>query len=238
MKKLTLSLVLALTLAVALVSPSALAGAKGKKKSGPQVVGTDVADDWGSTVDPTIAPAGTLLGQELIEASIAMADTKTVNFIIKLNGLPPSGGLPEISRYSWDFTVDGDAFAMSGGFTDYLRGICYPAHTDSCPPPKDPGMQPFFIRQGPCTIGTGGLGECNLLGTVHATFDTATGTITVPVPLELISAKPGSKIGPGTNAVFGATIYSAPAAVTSNANGPHDTMVVTGTFVVASGKKG
>lgn len=238
MKKLALSLVLALTLAVALVSPSALAGAKAKKKSGPQVVGTDVADDWGSNVDPTIAPAGTALGQELVEASIAMADMSTVNFIIKLAGLPPSGGIPEFARYSWDFTVDGNAFGMSGGFTDYARGVCYPAHTNSCPPPKDPGSSPFFIRSGPCTIGGSGLGECNLLATAHATFDTATGTITIPVPLEAIGAKPGSKIGPGTNSVFGATIYASPAAITSNANAPHDTMVVTGTFVVASGKKG
>ena len=51
---------------------------------------------------------------------------------------------------------------MSGNFTDYARGICYPAHTNTCPPPKDPGQQPFFIRQGPCTIGTGGSGTLNV----------------------------------------------------------------------------
>ena len=93
-----------------------------------------------------------------------------------------------------------------------------------------------FQEQGPCTIGTGGLGECNLLATVQATFDTTTGTITIPVPLEVIKAKPGSKIGPGTNAVFGGTIYSSPAAVTANVNSPHDTMIATETFVVP--KKG
>ena len=44
MKKLTLSL-LVLALVAAFVAPSGLAVAKGKKKSGPQVVGTDAADD-------------------------------------------------------------------------------------------------------------------------------------------------------------------------------------------------
>lgn len=233
MKRLSLHLVLALVLAAAIVGPSGLASAKPKKKkSGPVVVATDAADDWGSNVDGSIAPAGGLLGQELVEASIAMADPKTVNFVIKLASLPPTGGIPEFARYSWDFTVDGDAFGMSGNFTDYARGVCYPAHTESCPTPKDPGQQPFYIRQGPCTIGAGGLGECNLLATVQATFDSAAATITIPVPLEVIKAKPGSKIGPGTNTVFGATIYASPAAVSANANGPHDTMLATGTFTV------
>ena len=234
MKKLTLFL-LVLTLAAAVVAPTGLASAKAKK-SGPVVVGTDDAGDWGANVDATIAPVGGALGQELVEASIGMADSKTVNFVIKVAGLPPTGGIPEFARYSWDFTVNRSAFGMSGNFTDYARGVCYPAHTNSCPPPKDPGQQPFYIRQGPCTIGTGGLGECNLVATVKATFDVASSTITIPVPLAALKAKPGSKIGPGTNSVFGSTIYASPAAVSANANGPHDTMVATGTFVVPKGK--
>jgi hypothetical protein len=235
MKKLTLSL-LVLALIAAFVAPSGLAAAKGKKPAGPVVVATDDAADWGANVDPTIAPAGNAIGQELVEASIGLADAKTVNFVIKVASLPPTGGIPEGARYSWDFTVNGDAFGMSGNFTDYARGVCYPAHTDSCPPPKDPGQQPFFIRQGPCTIGAGGLGECNLVATVKAVFDSAAGTVTIPVPLEAIGAKAGSKIGPGTNSIFGATIYTSPAAVTASANGPHDTMVAIGTFTVPKGK--
>ncbi len=236
MKKLVLS-ISALLLVTPLVASPGVAAAKGKTKpAGPVVIATDDAADWGANVDPTIAPIGAALGQELVEASIGMADAKTVNFVIKVTGLPPTGGLPEVVRYSWDFTVNGDAFGMSGNFTDYARGVCYPAHTNSCPPPKDPGMQPFYVRQGVCTIGTGGLGECNLMATVQATFDAAAGTITIPVPADAIGAKPGAKIAPGANAVFGATIYAAPAAVTSNANGPYDTMIGTGTFVVPKTK--
>jgi hypothetical protein len=231
MKKLSIALAALLVLA-ALMAPAVTAKPKKKKKAGPVVVATDAAGDWGSNVDATIAPLGAALGQDLVEATIAMADAKTVNFIIKVAGLPPTGGIPEGARYSWDFTVNGDAFGMSGNFTDYARGVCYPAHTDTCPPPKDPGQQPFFIRQGPCTIGADGLGECNLRATVQATFDVAEGTITIPVPLEAIDAKPGSEIGPGTNSVFGATIYASPAAVTANANGPHDTMASMGFFTI------
>lgn len=233
MKKLLIALLAALAIAALLVPA---VSAKGKKKAaGPVTVAKDDAGDWGSNVDPAAAPllgaAGAAYGQDLVEASIAK-DGANINFAIKVAGLPPTGGIPEFARYSWDFTVNGEAFGMSGNFTDYARGVCYPAHTNSCPPPKDPGMQPFYVRQGPCTIGSGGIAECNLVATAQATFDAASGTITIPIPAEAIGAKSGAKIGPGVNSVFGATIYAAPAAVTSNAAGPHDTMVSTVTYKV------
>lgn len=235
MKKIVFSVVAGLA-AAALIAPTGMAAPKAKKPAGPVVVATDSAGDWGANVDPQLAPAGDTLGQDLVEASITMADASTVNFIIKVNALPASGGIPEFARYGWDFTVDGDAFAMSGAFTEYLRGVCYPLHAGTCPPPRDPGQQPFFIRQGACTVGAESLSNCTLVATVKATFDSAAGTITIPVPLEALKAKPGSKIGPGSNASFGATLYASPAAVVSSANLPHDTMVATGTFVVPKGK--
>lgn len=232
MKKLTISLVLALSLVTALVGASGFANAKGKKKSsGPLVVGTDPVGDWGSNVDPTLAPVGDGLGQDLIEASIAMADKTTVNFIIKVNSLPPSGGVPEISRYNWDFNVNGEAFQLSGAFTEYLRGVCNPNITNGCPAggatPRDPGSAPFFLRQGSCLVGA----ECFERGLVHATFDTAAKTVTIPIPLAMIKAKPGSKIGPSPSSL-GMPIYAAPAAFVSNASLPHDQLMVLGTFVV------
>ena len=228
MKKLFAVLLAALTVA-ALFAPAASAAKK--KKAGPAVVATDAEGDWGGNVDPNIGPVGAALGQDLVGAEI-VADGKNVNFVIKVTGLPPTGGIPEFARYSWDFTVNGEAYGMSGNFTDYGRGVCYPAHTNSCPPPKDPGQQPFYVRQGPCTIGSGGLGECNLVATAKATFDTASSTITIPVPAAAIKAKPGSKIGPGTNSVFGATIYASPSAISANAAGPHDTMISAKTYVL------
>ena len=229
MKKLFVILMVSASLA-ALLIPSASA----KKAAGPVTMATDAAGDWGANVDPTIAPVGDALGQDLVEASITMADAKTVSFVIKLNSLPPSGGIPEVARYGWDFTVDGELFSMSGNFTDYGRGVCYPAHTDSCPPPKDPGTQPFYVRSGPCVIqpAEASLGECNLVATAKATFDVAAGTITIPVPLEAIGGKAGSKIGPGTSTVFGGTLYATPAVGTASAAGPHDTMTSTVTYTV------
>lgn len=195
----------------------------------PTVVAMDPADDWGSTVDGSLQPLGDGLGQELVEASIGLADATTLNFIIKVNSLPSNGGVPEISRYNWDITVNSTAFQLTGGWTEYLRGICNPLHTNSCPPPQDPGQQPFFIRQGPCTAGD----ECHVLARVQATFDAAAGTITIPVPMEVFEAGPGSVIATGVSS-FGPALYAAPAVFVSQGMLPSDTMVMDGTFTIPS----
>ncbi|MEA2452968.1 MAG: hypothetical protein QOG04_1678 [Actinomycetota bacterium] len=232
MKKFTLSL-LVLGLVAAFVAPSGLAMAKGKKAAGPLVVGTDPAGDWGANVDAGIAPVGDALGQDLVGAEIGMADASTVNFVIKVNSLPPSGGTPEISRYNWDFTVNSEAFQLTGGFTEYLRGICNPTTPGTCPPPRDPGASPFFLRQGACLVGANI--DCTEVALLHATFDAAAGTVTIPVPLATIKAKAGSKIGPGASSL-GMSIYSATAAFVTNASLPNDQLLVTGIYTVPKGK--
>lgn len=223
---------LAAALAASFMVPGA-AVAK-KKPAGPVVVGTDPAGDWGAAVDPTIGPAGDVLGQDLTEASIAMADKTTVNFIIKLNSLPPSGGIPEASRYTWDFNVDGKFVELDGKFTNYSRGACDPT-SGQCDPttggmPRDPGLQPFMVR-GDCAVNEANVTVCKETGIVQATFDAAAGTITIPVSLELLGAKLGSKIQPGVN-LFGGSVSATPAAFVTSSAMPLDTLVVIGTFVV------
>lgn len=215
-------------------SAPASAGKKGKKASGPQVVGEDVNNDWGAGVDPTIQPAGDALGQELTSAAIAMNGKDKIDFIIGLNSLPPSGGAPEVSRYTWNLNVDGEHLELDGKFTNYSRGACDPT-AGSCPPPRDPGMQPFTIR-GNCSTNEGNVTLCEEIGTTQGVFDAAKATITITVPAELIKAKKGSKITPGTN-LFGGSISAAPSAFFTSSAMPLDTMTVTKTFVVSSGKK-
>ncbi|MGH2748493.1 MAG: hypothetical protein ACRDKB_11275 [Actinomycetota bacterium] len=209
-------------------SPSGYAADQGKKKKGAMVVGEDPAGDWGENADPTLGPLGDPLGQDLVAASIEMADKKTVNFIIGLNALPPNGGMPEFSRYKWSFLVDGEYVELDGKYTNYSRGACDPT-SGQCPPPRDPGLHPFLVR-GNCGD-VGGVTTCEELGTVQATFDAASATITVPTPLDLIGAKKRSKIAPGTT-VFGGSLYAAPSVLLTNNSMPLDTMVVTKTFRV------
>jgi hypothetical protein len=207
-----------------------MAAAKGKK-SGPVTVGTDDAGDWGCNQDCGLAPIGDGLGMDLTAATISMADAKTVNFVISVNSLPPSGGIPEIARYTWDMTVNGDFVELDGKFTNYSRGACDPtAGCGSGYQPRDPGMSPFLVR-GNCAANAANVTICEDLAIIQATFDAAAGTITIPVPLETINAKAGSKIAPGTN-IFGGSISAAPAAFVTSNNFPMDMLTATGTFVV------
>jgi hypothetical protein len=236
MRKPTFAALLSLALVAGLLlAPLESAGAaKKKKKAGPVVVGEDPAGDWGANVDPTIAPAADVLGQDLVSASIGLnkAD-KTIDFIIQVNALPPSGGMPEFTRYTWDFTVDAsDTLEIDGKFTNYTRGACDPT-SGQCPPPRDPGMQPFLVR-GNCHVEAlvaTNLTVCEELANVQAVFDAAAGTITVPVPMAAIKAKPGSKIT-GVPGTFGSTISAGPSAFLTSSAMPLDGLMTTKTFVV------
>jgi hypothetical protein len=200
-----------------------------------KTLGTDDEGDWGKDVDGNISGLGNATGQDLIEAGMEMADKDTVNFVIKLKSLPAFGGVPEAVRYTWEFAVDGTPFQVSGGFTEFIRGTCNPLMTNTCPTggvPRNPGQAPFFVRNGPCTVGS----DCFEVALVNATYDTGEGTITIPIPTEAIEAKPGSKITPGAS-IFGGTIYAAPGVLVTQAALPHDIMMVDETYTVPGGKK-
>ena len=205
--------------------PATVANAKAAKAL---TVGTDPAGDWGQAVDANLARVGDALGQDLTGAAISF-DGKNVNFVITLNSLPPTGGTPEVSRYTWDMNVNGKFVELDGKFTNYSRGVCDPT-SGQCPPPRNPGMSPFFIR-GNCATNEANVKICQELGIVQAKFDAAAKTITVPVPAKLIGAKKGSKITPGTN-IFGGSISATPAAFFTSSAMPLDTLSVTKTFVV------
>jgi hypothetical protein len=217
-------------LAALLVVPSNMATAK--KKAGPVVVGTDPAGDFhGLDGDPQFAPLGDPLGADLTKATISMADSKTINFVLTLNQLQT---VPEVVRYIWGVNVDGEYAEFDGKFTNYTRGACDPT-SGACPPPRDPGQQPFMVRANCADAGTGNLTVCEETGIVQAAFDTAAGTITIPVPMDLINAKPGSKITQGTSSFSsqaGGNILAILSAFVSQSNWPGDSMFATKTFTV------
>jgi hypothetical protein len=217
----------------ALVAPAGTAAAKKKKKApkaGPVVVATDPDNDWGTNAGDGLQGLGDALGQELTGATIAMADPTTVNFIISVKSLPSNGGAPEVSRYTWDATVDGAFVELDGKWSNYSRGACDPT-SGQCPPPRDPGMQPFIVRGDCVTDANTNVTTCTELGLVHAKFDAAAKTITIPVPLDLIHGHTGSIIAGGVN-IFGGNISAAPSAYFSSSGAPSDVMTMTTTFTV------
>ena len=225
-------LLLVAVVAGSIIAPAGTAAAKKKKKPkpGPVVVATDPDNDWGQNAGDGLQPLGDALGQELTGATVAMADATTVNFIINVKSLPSNGGAPEVSRYTWDATVDGQFVELDGKWSNYSRGACDPT-SGQCPPPRDPGMQPFIVRGDCVTDANTNVTTCAELGLVQGKFDSAAKTITIPVPLELMHAHAGSIIAGGAN-IFGGSISAAPSAFLSSSGAPSDTMTVVTSFTV------
>lgn len=217
----------------AALATSLVAGPVTAKPGKATVVAKDAEGDWGDGTVP--AEFGAAMGQDLIGAEIAMADKKTINFVIKVASLPPNGGAPEISRYIWGLMVDGDYVELDGKWSNYSRGACDPT-SGQCPPPRDPGMQPFLVRANCGSIEGQNVTTCEEVGIVKAAFDAAAGTITIPVPADMINAKRGSKITAGsssfTSGAGGNIIAVASAFLSVNNAATLDAMPVTKTFVV------
>lgn len=220
-----------LLLAVALLTGMAvtLSGAAVAKTSKATLVGKDPVGDWGTNADPNLGPIGGPLGQDLTEAHIG-AVGKNIVFIIKVASLPPNGGIPEGTRYTWEMTVGGKFVELDGKWSNYSRGTCDPTG-GACPPPRNPGMQPFLVR-GDC-INNGATVQCKELGIVQATFDPGAGTITIPVPMAMLGAKPGTKIASATQPDSGFSgVNAAPSAFYSHSSAPYDFLIPTKVYTV------
>ncbi|HVM34766.1 MAG TPA: hypothetical protein VM784_05420 [Actinomycetota bacterium] len=237
------TIIAAVTAAALLAAPVLPAAGAPGAPGGPKTVGTDDEGDWGANTALAGTPAqaaGGPTGQDLVEAQIGMADAKTINFVIKVASLPPIGGVPEGVRYVWSVDVGGEFVELDGKFTNYSRGACDPT-SGQCPPPRNPGMQPFLVR-GNCRAdpNASNVTLCDELGIVQAEFSTGDGTITIPVPLELVGAKPGTKIAPATSqftSLIGGSLVSVPSAFLSLTGFPADALIVDKTFKVPGGKK-
>ena len=218
----------------AALATSLLAGPSTAKPGKATVVAKDSEGDWGDGTIP--AEFGAALGQDLVGAEIAMADKSTINFVIKVSQLPPSGGVPEISRYVWSLDVDGEYVELDGKWSNYTRGACDPTSGQCQSGPRDPGMQPFLVRANCGMVEGQNVTTCEEVGIVQATFDAATSSITIPVPAAMINAKKGSKIAAGSSSFTsgaGGNIVSSPSAFLSVNNPAQlDAMVMTGRFVV------
>lgn len=226
-------LAMAMVTTAAMLPGAAFAQRKKKAPAGPVVMGTDDTGDWGNNAEPdgTLGPIGDALGMDLTEGTIELADAKTLNFVIKVTSLPGPGGLPEFARYVWTMTVDDELLQLDGKFTNYTRGACDPT-AGTCPPPRDPGMAPFMVRAN-CVENQAAAVTCEEIGLVQGQFDAAAGTITIPVSLELLGAKPGSKVTNGIQSGSNFSgIWAIPSVFASQADMPKDELLVTGTYVV------
>jgi hypothetical protein len=203
---------------------------------------TDEIGDWGREVDssPEFAQVGHLLGQDIVSSGVQVTDGgETIEFTLEVSFLPGNGGVPEGTRYTLNYTVDGEFVELDGKFLNYSRGACDPT-SGQCDPangklPRDPGEAPFSIRGNCTTDGTANVTTCQELALVSADFDPRTRTITVPVPAELLGVTQCSVIATGSN-LFGGFGSAAPSAFFTSSLMPLDTIenFFTDPFVIPS----
>lgn len=199
------------------------------------MVGEDAIADWHA--EPDLAQIGHLLGQDLLTTHIDI-DPDVTDFVIEVTYLPgATGGVPEATRYTWNFVVDGQDFELDGKFTNYSRGACDPT-SGQCDPangnmPRDPGEAPFLLR-GNCATNDANVTLCEELALIHAEFDPRARTITIPVGNELLGLAPCTTISGGAN-LFGGSISAAPSAFFTSSVMPMDTMLIFEVAQVPSG---
>jgi plastocyanin len=170
------------------------------------------------------------LGFDLVKASIGQPDPRTGNlsFMIDAADLPPTGGVPEMAWYSWDFAVliedqPAAGFIIRGRPTNVTRETRVPS---------------FFLDR--CTGSGGGIPcEDTTEHPLDASMNGDTNRISANVPralLEQLVGAPvdGAQIRTTGNVPLpnGAAVQAVPA---NSALGPtYDQVVITGAYTVAT----
>ena len=137
-------------------------------------------------------------GFDLVSGTIAR-NGDDLEFTATMADVPPSGNLPEGFRFMWAFTVGEVSYRITAKTADIGKPDAL-AQNGTERVGRVDAMGHFRLEHD-CkageTIGILQPINCQVLEYITGTFDAATGSVTAVVPLALIKAKPGSKIGPG-----------------------------------------
>jgi hypothetical protein len=183
-----LSLALACMLLIGALSAAHAAGAKTLWKDG---VG-DV--DFGGS-GPT--PLGEPSGFDLTGGTIQRKGTNLI-FTVKHASMPPFGEIPEAFRFMWGFTVNGKPWRVTAKRVEI--GKPNPMTQEDTDQIGKVSPDGFFRLEGACTstvVGALDAINCSTFGYLKGTWDPAKAAFTFSLPMKMIKAKTGSKIGPG-----------------------------------------
>lgn len=172
----------------------AQAGKKKKKPAGPIQMWEDAAGD---------ADVGGGTGQSPpfgVDLAGATMEKKGDNleFVVTHHDMPPVGSLPEAARFLWAFSVDGNPFRFTVKSVDVGKPDVAAGQTTERVGRVDAAGH--FRLEGECmrdaTLPVG-MVNCPPVEYLEGSFDPATKSFTIIVPLASIKAKPGSVIEPG-----------------------------------------
>ncbi len=183
MKKLSLSLATVM-----------LFGIIGTAQANPVTLFEDATGDATMGQAPQSIPAGWDLTSGAIEKK-----GKDLLFTVTHADMPPIGSAPEASRFLWNFSVNGEPYRLTIKSADLGKPDVAGGQTTERVGRAD--VAGHFRLEGECvtTPAAGGLStvNCPPLAYLEGSFDAATMSFTVIVPMAEIKAKTGSVIGPG-----------------------------------------
>jgi hypothetical protein len=140
-------------------------------------------------------------GWDLVKGSI-LKKGANLEFTVEHGDMPPVGSGPEATRFLWAFTVDGKTYRFTVKGVDIGKPDIPAGQTTERVGRAD--VQGHFrLEDGECTETSAGVTfvNCAPLEYLEGTFDAATMSFTMIVPLKSVKAKPGSIIGPGANTI-------------------------------------
>ncbi len=168
----------------------------------PVTVWEDAAGDAGNA-DSAI-PGFDYAGFDIISGTIDKVG-KNLEFTVNHSQMLPSGSLPEGFRFLWAFSVGKEFYRLTIKRADVGKPDVGQNQTSERVGRAD--VDGHFRLEGDCgsTPAPAVLTfvNCGPLAYLEGTWDPATMSVTMVVPLKLIKAKPGSVIGPGGGDAIG-----------------------------------
>jgi hypothetical protein len=142
-------------------------------------------------------PVGDASGFDLASGSITRKGANLV-FTVKHASMPPFGEIPEAFRFMWGFTVNGKPFRVPAKRVEI--GKPNPMTQEDTDQIGKVSPDGFFRLEGNCgstVVGALNAINCHTLGYLKGVWDPAKSSFSFSVPMKVVKAKPGSKVGPG-----------------------------------------
>jgi hypothetical protein len=135
-------------------------------------------------------------GFDLVSGEIARKK-KNLEFTAIHADMPPFGSMPEAFRFLWSFSVGDTTYRLTVKSVDIGKPDVSQGQTTERVGRVD--LMGHFRLEGECGTTSMGINfiNCKPLEYLEGTWDPASTSFTVIVPLKSIKAKPGSLIGPG-----------------------------------------
>ena len=172
-----------------------LVGVIGSAQAKPVTLWEDVAGDATMSQAPQSVP----VGWDLLSGAIEKKGTDLL-FTVTHADMPPIGSAPEASRFIWNFAVDGEPYRFTVKSVDIGKPDLLAGQTTERVGRAD--VTGHFRLEGECAQTPTAAGgpqtvNCPPLAYLEGTFDAATMSFTVILPLAAVNAKPGSVVSPG-----------------------------------------